>query len=290
MKTKLITLIFCLFSISILNCAKRSEDEAIQKKNAIEKNSKAKTILNSVLQSYLPNDIHSIVGSYLNDNDTYKCIETFKSDQGPIFLIYELKDGRLILGSKQQLKIFDLKNNNKPILLRNINTHYSSNYYVSLNQLQNGMLEVRSNDSKEIWDLNTHQCISKKYQDNCSLNDDPRTACRLTNNKWTIVSVKNSNNINYCDDFDNFHYLEGHTSCVRVIYQLQNGNLISGSDDKTIKIWDLNTKICIATLSGHDSLVWALCQLQDGRLISSSYDGTLKIWANQFYELMQPSN
>jgi hypothetical protein len=36
--------------------------------------------------------------------------------------------------------------------------------------------------------------------------------------------------------------LEGHTAWVKCIKQLNDGRLVSGSDDGTIKVWDLDTK------------------------------------------------
>jgi len=53
--------------------------------------------------------------------------------------------------------------------------------------------------------------------------------------------------------------------------------LASGSYDDTIKIWDLDTKKCIATLEGHRHVVTSLCWT--GKyLVSGSYDKTIKIW------------
>ena len=32
--------------------------------------------------------------------------------------------------------------------------------------------------------------------------------------------------------------------------------VVSGSDDKTVKVWDAATGECVATLEGHSSEVW----------------------------------
>ncbi|MBS0604661.1 MAG: WD40 repeat domain-containing protein [Verrucomicrobia bacterium] len=53
--------------------------------------------------------------------------------------------------------------------------------------------------------------------------------------------------------------------------------LFSGSNDKTIKIWDLTTNTCIATLQGHSDEIGGLA-VDGQRLISGSYDKTIKIW------------
>ena len=74
--------------------------------------------------------------------------------------------------------------------------------------------------------------------------------------------------------------LKGHTSYVVALVELQNGDVISGSYDKTIKVWNIKTKTCIATLEGHTSNVVALVELQNGDVISGSWDtryGKLRI-------------
>jgi len=59
---------------------------------------------------------------------------------------------------------------------------------------------------------------------------------------------------------------------------LQNGILVSGSLDNTIKIWNPTTGALIQTLTGHTNPVKALTVLQNGNLVSGSEDYTIKIW------------
>ena len=67
------------------------------------------------------------------------------------------------------------------------------------------------------------------------------------------------------------------------VLALEGGRLASGSDDGTIKIWELASGACVATLAGHGGFghlkaVWSLAVLDDGRLASGSWDQTIKIW------------
>ena len=55
--------------------------------------------------------------------------------------------------------------------------------------------------------------------------------------------------------------------------------LISGSRDKTIKMWDISVGLCLFTLIGHDNWVRGLIFHPGGKyILSASDDKTLRIW------------
>ena len=71
--------------------------------------------------------------------------------------------------------------------------------------------------------------------------------------------------------------LTGHKKWVRCLFQLNNGYLLSGSEDKSIKVWDENNNL-INTLEGQMHFVRAICQIDDDLFASASFDKTIKIW------------
>ena len=64
------------------------------------------------------------------------------------------------------------------------------------------------------------------------------------------------------------------------LIELNNGNLVSGSNDKSIKIWDLENKSCVKTLIGHSGNVISFLEHSSGKLISGGgfNDLTSRVW------------
>jgi WD40 repeat protein len=74
--------------------------------------------------------------------------------------------------------------------------------------------------------------------------------------------------------------LKGHTDLVRsVAYSPDGMTLASGSQDKTIKLWDVKAGKQQATLKGHTDWVYSVAYSPDGKtLASGSWDKTIKLW------------
>jgi WD40 repeat protein len=124
-----------------------------------------------------------------------------------------------------------------------------------------------------------------------------QTKRQITTNKLEVNSLKLLNNkihlavghggypgpynvlIYNVNDGSLISTLQGHTSNVKDLVQISNSNLlISSSNDRTIKAWDLTSNECKFTLNGHSSTISALKEITPGILASASEDSTIKLW------------
>ncbi|BCL34465.1 WD40 repeat domain-containing protein [Nostoc sp. MS1] len=81
--------------------------------------------------------------------------------------------------------------------------------------------------------------------------------------------------------------LFGHGDAVWAVALSKDGQtLVSGSADKTIKVWNLETGKVIATLEGHTDTVRAIALSSDDQtLISAGGDNTIRIWDLQKFQI-----
>lgn len=71
---------------------------------------------------------------------------------------------------------------------------------------------------------------------------------------------------------------EGHTDAITVLHLLDNGCIVSGSKDCTLRKWSLLSYSCTQVFRGHKGWVAAACGLPDGRLASGAHDNKVRMW------------
>ena len=92
-----------------------------------------------------------------------------------------------------------------------------------------------------------------------------------------------------CKDRGSCANLEGHSNYVSSMFRNHDGSQIaSGSDDKTVKVWNAKTGDLVQTLEGHSDFVRSVCFNHDGSQIASgSNDNTVKVWNAKTGDLVQ---
>jgi WD40 repeat protein len=142
-----------------------------------------------------------------------------------------------------------------------------------LNKMLEGTVKYRYQSAEEILkDLNPHSPPAKTaVQSKKSTTHSPPTAPKSLIPTWNCVRT-----------------LTGHLSSINALAFSPDGHtLASGSADRTVKLWKLDSTVARCSLSGHSSLINAVAFSPDGRtLASGSWDHTIKIWNLETKELI----
>ncbi|XP_068651948.1 DENN domain and WD repeat-containing protein SCD1 isoform X2 [Aristolochia californica] len=71
--------------------------------------------------------------------------------------------------------------------------------------------------------------------------------------------------------------LQGHTSAIRALNSDRN-RVVSGSDDRSVLVWDKQTSQLLQELKGHKGPISCARMLSGERVVTASHDGSVKMW------------
>jgi WD40 repeat protein len=184
-----------------------------------------------------------------------------------VFSVIQLSDGRLASGSGLDVKIWNV---NSGACERTLSVNSCID---SVTQLSDGRLASGSSFGVQIWNVNSGAC-----ERTLSGNYGVHSVIQLSDGRLALgcfygVKIWNGKS-RTCERTLSYLY------AVYSVIQLSDGRLASGSNEKTVKIWNLTNwfRACEKTLLGHSGVVYSVIQLSDGRLASGSGDTTVKIW------------
>ena len=79
--------------------------------------------------------------------------------------------------------------------------------------------------------------------------------------------------------------MHGHTRQVTCL-QFYGDCVYSGSVDKTVRIWNINSRSCVATLKGHYATVWSIA-VDHEKIITGAADNDMRIWDPETFECLK---
>jgi len=83
----------------------------------------------------------------------------------------------------------------------------------------------------------------------------------------------------WCVDGDFLISLNGHEAAIKSLKFSPNGDLVSASEDCSIRLWGFETGDCLRIFTGHSNSVIHASFSNDGQqIISASKDGTIRFW------------
>lgn len=156
------------------------------------------------------------------------CLLTLRGHTASVRALIELQNGNLATGSEDRtVKIWNPYG-------QCLHTYLHSGWVSSLRELSDGTLVSDSHENRMIkrWDQNGNFLAAlpghRHFVDQAPL--DLRDSI--------LAGCADQNTINLWDSNNNLlRTLKGHTDCVKTLIGTQQGFLVSGSRDHTIRIW-----------------------------------------------------
>ena len=69
-----------------------------------------------------------------------------------------------------------------------------------------------------------------------------------------------------------------HKGRINGVIKLSNYEIVTAGQDKTIKVWKIDSKNSLMTLTGHKSMIWCINEIKGNKVISGSSDNRALIW------------
>lgn len=186
-------------------------------------------------------------------------------------------------------KIEDVKDNSAPtaptVLLKRTKHHKGSIYCLAWSPAGD-LLATGSNDKTvKLMRFNSHACNLEGQEVELSMHDGTvRDVCFIedTSNKTSLLVSGGAGDckiyVTDCATGKTFQALSGHSGHVLSLYNWGGAMFVSGSQDKTVRFWDLRTGGCVNIISppagqpNKGSAVASLAVDPSGRLLVCGHD------------------
>lgn len=196
---------------------------------------------------------------------------------------YFSPDGRVLAVADGPLvRVYDVSDPAKPQLLRTLDTMHST-YVTSAAFSPSGRVLATGGFDKTVvlWDMRD-PANPKRIGKPLTGHDGPVWALAFRADGRLLATASGDRTVRLWDvtrpaePAPVGEPLRGHTDAVNSVAFSPGGKLVTGSYDKTVRIWATDgTSI---ELAGHSGVVEEVAMTPDGRAVSGSGDGTARVW------------
>ncbi|XP_045783964.1 WD repeat-containing protein 47 isoform X1 [Maniola jurtina] len=175
----------------------------------------------------------------------------------------------------------DVKEGASPptVLLKRTKHHKGSIYCLAWSPAGD-LLATASNDKTvKLMRFNSHTCNLEGQEMELSMHDGTvRDICFIedTSNKASLLVSGGAGDckiyVTDCATGKPFQSLAGHSGHVLSLYNWGGAMFVSGSQDKTVRFWDLRVGGCVNVIPNKSSAVTSLAVESSGRLLVSGYE------------------
>ncbi|XP_034839252.1 WD repeat-containing protein 47 isoform X2 [Maniola hyperantus] len=175
----------------------------------------------------------------------------------------------------------DVKEGASPptVLLKRTKHHKGSIYCLAWSPAGD-LLATASNDKTvKLMRFNSHTCNLEGQEMELSMHDGTvRDICFIedTSNKTSLLVSGGAGDckiyVTDCATGKPFQSLAGHSGHVLSLYNWGGAMFVSGSQDKTVRFWDLRVGGCVNVIPNKTSAVTSLAVESSGRLLVSGYE------------------
>ncbi|MFN5138361.1 MAG: NB-ARC domain-containing protein [Pseudanabaena sp.] len=228
------------------------------------------------------------------NSQTGECLKTLLGHNAVVTCLgFSPQGDHLVTGSyDQSVKIWDVATGK---CLDTLHKHTNRVWSVAFHPQQNLVVSGGDDHGIKIWELRRGKCI-KTLQGN----SNAIYAIACSNQQNLLASGHEDQTIKLWNvdintpqtlepDLQPFQVLRGHSDRILSTTFSPDGQILaSGSADRTIKLWDVNTGKLLKTLQGHRSWIWEIAISPDSKFLASgSYDHTVKLWDLESGECLQ---
>jgi WD40 repeat protein len=201
--------------------------------------------------------------------DSFPSVSFHRPHSSWVFDVIQLKDGTLLSCADQTIKRWTVEGQ-----LLNTFLDHAASVYCLMELDDNFFLSGSWETTMKVWNKTTGKCFH-------SISTARAVCCvlRLRNNFSFLCGLGDGTiEERRLDNFATLHIFKQHSNTVQSMFELSNGNVVSGSSDDTAKEWDMKTKTVVRTFAGHsDSVLWVI-ELRDKTIATASSDKTVRVW------------